>query len=167
MEKAVKDIQAKADQIYNKFKSNFAFQVTLNNPLTLWHELSRRVTRHFGSSLSLKCQSSKWKQQAWRSPRWYILPSYKILTFCPTRCWAWSETQRDHWATPTPSLMMKTCRKEWRILATHSSNISQEILMLQNCIKVAFIVNNPVRWDSRLASRSSELESVTSSPMSS
>ena len=28
MEKAVKDIQAKADQIYNKFKSNFAFQVT-------------------------------------------------------------------------------------------------------------------------------------------
>ena len=35
MEKAVKDIQAKADQIYNKFKSNFAFQVTLNNLLTL------------------------------------------------------------------------------------------------------------------------------------
>ena len=27
MEKAVKEIQAKADQIYNKFKSNFAFQV--------------------------------------------------------------------------------------------------------------------------------------------
>ena len=80
MEKAVKDIQAKADQIYNKFKSNFAFQVMLNNPLTLWHELSRRVTRHFGSSLSLKCRSSKRKQQAWRSPRWYILPSNKILT---------------------------------------------------------------------------------------
>ena len=29
MEKAVKEIQAKADQIYNKFKSNFAFQVPL------------------------------------------------------------------------------------------------------------------------------------------
>jgi len=28
MELAVKDIQAKADLIYNKFKSHFAFQVT-------------------------------------------------------------------------------------------------------------------------------------------
>ena len=29
MEKAVRDIQAKADLIYNKFKSHFAFQVTI------------------------------------------------------------------------------------------------------------------------------------------
>ena len=32
MEKAVKEIQSKADQIYNKFKSNFAFQVNFGPP---------------------------------------------------------------------------------------------------------------------------------------
>ena len=33
MEKAVRDIQAKADLIYNKFKSHFAFQVTMKGNL--------------------------------------------------------------------------------------------------------------------------------------
>jgi len=41
MEKAVKDIQAKADQIYNKFKSNFAFQ---EGDKTFWEQFESEVS---------------------------------------------------------------------------------------------------------------------------
>jgi len=41
MEKAVKEIQAKADQIYNKFKSNFAFQ---EGDRTFWEQFESEVS---------------------------------------------------------------------------------------------------------------------------
>ena len=80
MEKAVKDIQAKADQIYNKFKSNFAFQVTLNNPLYFLTRIEQEGDKTFWEQFESEVSEFKTKTAGMEESKVACFVVPKILT---------------------------------------------------------------------------------------